>query len=69
MDALAVRRVGKPDRWRRGVAGWPVIADIGPQARGFGLAVAGREHRNRGIVGMQLRRRQHMALDGIDQRP
>lgn len=67
MDVLAVERVGEPYGWRHGIAGEPVIAHISPQARCFGLAFAGREHRNRRVVGVQLRDRQHMAPDRIDQ--
>lgn len=68
MDALAVGRVGKPNGRRRRVASWPVIAHIGPQARRLGFAIAGRQHRDRRVVGVQLRCCQHMAPNGVDQR-
>ena len=68
MDALAVGRVGKPNRRRRRrVTNWPVISHIGPQARRLGFDVAGRQNRDRGVVGMQFRYRQHVTPNGVDE--
>jgi hypothetical protein len=50
--SLTVGRVGEPDGWRCRIAAWPVIADIGPEPAGLGLAVARSEHRNGRIVGV-----------------
>ena len=55
MLALAIRRVGEPHRWRRRVSRGPIIAHVGPQPPGFCFAVARRQHRNRRVIGMQLR--------------
>ncbi|VVE58437.1 hypothetical protein PHO31112_05319 [Pandoraea horticolens] len=68
MLALAVRGVGEPDCGRRGVARVPVIAHIDPQPSRLCLAVAGSEHRHRGIVGMQFRGRHHVSAQCLDQR-
>lgn len=54
MLALAIRRVGEPDSWRHILTSRTIIAHIRPESRGFGLAHAGREHRYRSVVGMNL---------------
>ena len=54
MDAFAIRCIGKPHgRWRS-VATWPVIAHVGPQACRFCLPISRCQHRDRGVVGVQL---------------
>ena len=47
--ALAVRGVGEPYRGRGLVARGPVVAHIGPEPSGLGLAVSWSEHRDRGV--------------------
>ena len=54
MFALAIGRVGKPHRRCRPLARRPIIANIGPQPSGLRLAVARRQHRYRGVIGVQL---------------
>lgn len=68
VDALAVRRIGKPDGRRRGVARRPVVMHIHPQASGFSVAVAWREYRHGRIVGMELRRRNDVSTQYVDER-
>ena len=53
MFSLAILRVREPNRWRSCNLR-PVIAHIGPEPAGLGLAVAGCEHWNRRVVGMNL---------------
>jgi hypothetical protein len=66
--SLAVGRVGEPDGRSIGRTGWPVVANIGPEPPGFGLAGAGRKHRDRGVVGVQLACRENMIAHGLNQR-
>src|SRR5882757_1757617 len=54
MFALAVGRVEEQSRWRPRAGEWPLIADVGPQPAGLGLAGARREDRHRGIVDVQV---------------
>src|SRR5437764_13155484 len=54
MFALAVGRVGKPDRRRSRVSRGSVVAHVHPQSAGLGRALAGREHRYRNVIAMQL---------------
>src|SRR5260370_29667841 len=60
MPPLAIGCVGEPHRWRGVFSGCPFIANIGPEAAGPGLSVAGCEHRNRRVGGMDLARRKDM---------
>src|ERR1700677_2023826 len=68
MFSLAIFRIGEPH------GGWglktcrTIVADIGPEPAGFGFTVAGSEHRNRRIVGVDLGCREHMLADLFDQR-
>src|SRR5512143_2878526 len=57
-----VRRVSKPHRRRRSVTSRTVITHIGPQPSGLRLAVAGREHRNRRVIGVQFARAHHVPM-------
>lgn len=66
--SLAVRRVGEPDCRRIVRTGRTVIADIGPEPSGLGLARARSKHRNRRVVPMQLVRRENVAAQHLDQR-
>jgi hypothetical protein len=66
MLALTIFGISKPHRRRGRIAGRPVVPHIGPQSGRFGLAVAGSEHWNRGVIGVNLRSCQHMASDLID---
>ena len=68
MLALAIRRVGEPHGRRRGIAGGTIIANVSPQPPGLRLAVAGSQHRNRRVVGMQLVAAEHVAAQRLDQR-
>jgi integrase len=53
VDALAIRRIGEPHRWRRHVGRCAIIAHAHPQATGLCLAVARCEHRNWRVVSVQ----------------
>ena len=68
MFALAIFRVCKP--YGRGglFTGWPLVADVSPQPACFGFTGAGREHRQRRIVGVDLVPRQDMLAQRIHQR-
>jgi hypothetical protein len=67
MFALAIWRVGEP-HGRRGVfTGRSFVAHISPEAACLGLSVAGSEHRNRRIVGMNLRRGENVFTQRLDQ--
>src|SRR5215472_6278995 len=68
MFALPIFRVCKPYSGSSRFAGRPVVAHIGPESAGFGLAVTGRKHGDRSIVGVQLATSENMLLDGIHQR-
>jgi hypothetical protein len=56
VDPLAIRRIGEPHGRRRSVGADAVVAHVSPQARGFGFAVAWRQHRDRRVVRVQLGR-------------
>src|SRR5579883_585391 len=59
--AIRAEEVGR-GRWRRS-AERPVIAHIDPEPTGLGLAIAGRQHRNRRVVAVDLLGREDMAAD------
>ncbi len=66
--ALAVRRI-EEQRRRRACAGErPLVADIGPQPSGLGLAGARRQHRHRRVVDVQHLRAHHLGGERVDQR-
>ena len=67
MFALAIFRVSEPHGWSGLHASGAIVANIGPEHAGPGLAVAGSKHRNRRIIGMYLRCCQNMLADFIDQ--
>jgi len=67
VDAFAVRRVGEPNRRRCRVARCAVVTHLGPQPRCFHHAVARRQHRDRGVVGIQIGAGEHVATDRVDQ--
>ena len=68
MFALAVGRVGEPYSRRCLVACRTVVANIGPEAAGLGLAGSRRKHWQRSIVAVQLVRRQHIAAQNLGHR-
>ena len=68
MFSSAVFRIGEPDRRGGLLARRPVVAYIGPEPASLGLAVAGREHGHRRIVGMELAAGKDMLADGVNQR-
>jgi len=68
MFAFTIRRVGEPYRCGRCVSRGTIIANISPQPPGFCFAVAGRQHRNRRVVGVQLRRAHHVTPQRFHQR-
>src|ERR1700685_2438565 len=67
MFSLAILRIGEPHSWRHITARWTVIADIGPESRGFGLACSWSQHRNGRVIGVYLRSRKYMLAQLIDQ--
>ena len=62
MFAFAIFRIREPDRGRGLLTRGPIVTHIGPEPAGLGLAIAGRKHRHRCIVGVELRSCQHMLL-------
>jgi len=65
---LAVGRV-EEQRRRRPLAGErPLVADIGPQSPGLGLACARRQHRHRRVVDMQCVAGHDLGRERVDQR-
>src|SRR5579872_3799629 len=68
MLALAVRRVGKPHRWGRRITTGTVIAHVGPQPTGLGLARSRSQHRRRCVVRVEFACGQHIPAHRIDQR-
>ena len=68
MFALAIRRVPIPHRRWIATAGRTIIAYVGPQASGLGLAASGIEHRHRRVIGVDLLRRVHITTECVNQR-
>ena len=68
MLAFTIGRVEEQSCRRPRASEWPLIANVGPQPAGLGLAGAWREHRHRGIVDMQSVAGQHVGRQGVDQR-
>ena len=64
--AVAVARVEEHRRRRCRAGERPVVADIGPQPPGDGLAFG--QHRHGRVVAVQALGGQHMAADQLDQR-
>ena len=60
MFSLAILRVGEPHSWRHVTTCRAVIAHIGPESRGLGLACAWSQHRNGCVIGMYFRSGEHM---------
>ena len=52
MFSLTILCVGEPDSWRHITARWSIVAHIGPEARGFGLACARSQHWNGRVIGV-----------------
>ena len=52
MFSLAILRVGEPHSWWHITARRSIVAHIGPEPRGLGLACAGRQHRNGRVIGV-----------------
>ena len=53
MDALAIGQVLVDRRWRHHGTPGPLVTHDDPEPPGLGLAQAGGEHRDGGVVGMQ----------------
>ncbi len=68
MFALAILGVSEPHCSRSDLCSRPIVPHIGPQPGRLGLAVAGSQHRNRRIIGVDFRPCQYMLPDLIDQR-
>jgi hypothetical protein len=67
--AAAIGRVAE-QRGRRSVASkGALVADVGPQPSGPRPPGTGRQHRDRGVVGMQHRRAQQISLQRLQQGP
>jgi hypothetical protein len=60
MFSLTIFRVGEPHSWWHITACWTVIAHVGPEPRGLGLACSWSQHWNRRVIGVYLRSRKHM---------
>src|SRR5271156_6509009 len=60
MFSLAILCVGEPHGWRHITSRWSIVAHIGPESRSFGLACAGRQHRNRRVIAVYLRSCEHV---------
>src|SRR5208282_2159188 len=65
MFALAIFRIGEPDGRSCMFTCRPVIAHVGPETSGLGLAAAGSEHRYRRVVSVQLAPAKHVLLNRI----
>lgn len=65
--ALAVGRVGEPDGRRGRISGRSIIANVGPEPSSLGAAVAGCEHRDGRVVGVQLGCRHDVIAHSLDQ--
>src|SRR5271156_1151920 len=50
MFSLAIHCVGEPHSWWHITSRWSIVAHIGPESRGFGLACAGSQHRNGCVI-------------------
>src|SRR4029078_5591565 len=68
MFTAAVFRISESDSPSSLFARRSVVAHVGPEPSGFGLAVARCEHRHRRVVGMELATGKDMPADGVDQR-
>lgn len=68
MDAFSARRVRELHRRGHHRARVAVVAHVGPQATGFGFAVARQLNQYGGIIGMKLAVCQHVARDRFIQR-
>ena len=66
MLAATVARIEEHRRRRIRAAERPVVAHIGPQPAGAGLALG--QHRHGGVVGMDALGREDMCADHVDQR-
>src|SRR5450631_1480967 len=60
MFSLAILCVGEPHGWRHITSRWSIVAHIGPEPCSFGLACARSQHRNRRVIGVYLRSREHV---------
>src|SRR5579863_1204643 len=65
MFTLAIRRVGEPDSGSSLFVCRTVIAHVGPESTGLGLAVARCKHRHGGVVGVQLAASKHVLADRV----
>src|ERR1700733_6346782 len=68
MFSLAILRVGEPHGWWHITTRRSIVAHIGPEPRGLGLACARSQHRNGRVIGVYLRSREHVLTQLIDQR-
>src|ERR1700685_4639676 len=68
MFSLAILRIGGPNSWWHITACWSIVAHIGPESRGLGLARARSQHRNGRVIRVYLRSRKHVLTQLIDQR-
>ena len=67
MFSLAILGVGEPYGGWHITARRSIIARIGPEPPGLGLAGSGSQHRNGRVIGVYLRSREHMLAQLIDQ--
>ncbi len=68
MFSFAILRVGDPYGWSHIITRRPIVAHIGPEPRGFGLACSWSQHRNGRIIRVYLRSREHALEQLADQR-
>ncbi len=68
MFSLAILRISKPHGRSGLLTGGAFVANVSPQPSGFGFTGAGREHRHRRIVGVDLAPSQDMLAQRINQR-
>src|SRR6516164_8143158 len=66
MLTATIRRVEEHGRWWIGTGKWPVVAHIGPEPTGPGLALGQDWHC--GVVGVDALGSEDMAPDRVDQR-
>ena len=67
VNTAAIRRIPEPHRRGVGAAGGTVIPCVNPESSLLGLAVAGCQHADRRVVGVQLLRGKHILTQGCHQ--
>ena len=67
MFSLAILRIDEPHSWWHVTACRSIVAHIGPESPGLGVACAWCQHRIGLVIGVYLRSRKHVLTQLIDQ--